>query len=53
MKVLEWRKVDPSNIHELNREEVNRILDKISADGYQSLTDEEKRILFEASKKLN
>ena len=31
--------------------EIDRILDKISSSGYQNLTDEEKRILFEASKK--
>ncbi len=33
------------------QEEIDRILDKISQSGYQNLTDEEKRILFEASKK--
>ncbi|MEX2116642.1 MAG: rhomboid family intramembrane serine protease [Bacteroidota bacterium] len=32
---------------------VDEILDKISRGGYQSLTDEEKKILFEASRKLN
>jgi len=32
---------------------VDEILDKISQGGYQSLTDEEKKILFEASRKLN
>jgi hypothetical protein len=32
---------------------IDEILDKISRGGYQSLTEEEKRILFEASKKLN
>jgi membrane associated rhomboid family serine protease len=31
--------------------EIDRILDKISTSGYQNLTEEEKRILFEASKK--
>ena len=31
--------------------EIDRILDKISESGYQNLTEEEKRILFEASKK--
>jgi len=31
--------------------EIDKILDKISASGYQNLTAEEKRILFEASKK--
>jgi hypothetical protein len=29
--------------------EVDRILDKISEEGYESLSDEEKRILYEAS----
>jgi membrane associated rhomboid family serine protease len=32
---------------------IDEILDKISKDGYQSLTPEEKKLLFEASKKLN
>lgn len=32
-------------------DEIDRILDKISQSGYQNLTDEEKKILFEASKK--
>lgn len=32
---------------------IDEILDKISESGYQNLTEEEKRILFEASKKLN
>ena len=44
-RVLDWRKVDPSNIHELNREEVNRILDKISAQGIESLTADERVFL--------
>lgn len=34
-----------------NQSEMDRILDKISKDGYASLTAEEKRILFELSKK--
>jgi membrane associated rhomboid family serine protease len=33
--------------------QIDEILDKISKNGYQSLTDEEKKILFEASKKIN
>jgi membrane associated rhomboid family serine protease len=37
----------------INQQRVDEILDKISQYGYQSLTEEEKRILFEASKKLN
>lgn len=46
-KADEQRRID-----EVDQEEIDRILDKISKYGYQSLTDEEKRILFEASKKL-
>jgi membrane associated rhomboid family serine protease len=38
---------------EITQETIDAILDKISRSGYQSLTEEEKRILFEASKKLN
>lgn len=36
----------------IDQEVIDQILDKISKYGYQSLTDEEKRILFDASKKL-
>ncbi len=36
-----------------HQEQIDGILDKISRDGYQSLSDDEKKILFEASKKLN
>ncbi|MDZ7763947.1 MAG: rhomboid family intramembrane serine protease [Melioribacteraceae bacterium] len=36
---------------EVNQEEIDEILDKISKSGYQNLTEREKRILFEASKK--
>ncbi|MDD8019015.1 MAG: rhomboid family intramembrane serine protease [Bacteroidota bacterium] len=35
------------------QKQIDEILDKISKNGYQSLSDEEKKILFEASKKLN
>jgi membrane associated rhomboid family serine protease len=35
------------------QEKIDEILDKISKDGYKSLTDEEKRILFEASRKIH
>jgi len=34
-----------------SQEEIDRILDKISRSGYQNLTEREKRILFEASRK--
>jgi len=40
-----WKRVDPKSVHELNREEVNRILDKISASGLGSLTSQEKQFL--------
>lgn len=38
---------------DVNQERLDEILDKISASGYDSLTEEEKRILFTASRKLN
>ena len=37
-RLANWRKVDPRSVHEVNRDEVNRILDKISATGVGSLT---------------
>jgi hypothetical protein len=37
----------------VNQQQIDEILDKISQHGYQSLTEAEKKILFEASKKLN
>lgn len=44
-KAIDWRRVDPTSIHELNRDEVNRILDKISAHGVDSLTADERVFL--------
>ncbi|MBI4429030.1 MAG: rhomboid family intramembrane serine protease [Ignavibacteriales bacterium] len=44
------RKVDDRTEHQ---RKIDEILDKISRSGYQSLSEEEKKILFEASKKLN
>jgi membrane associated rhomboid family serine protease len=38
---------------DVDQERLDEILDKISASGYDSLTDEEKKVLFNASKKLN
>lgn len=35
----------------INQEEIDRILDKISKSGYQKLSESEKKILFEASKR--
>ena len=48
-----WRRAETEvEIAETSIEgEVDRILDKISAEGYDSLTAEEKRILYEASKR--
>ena len=37
--------------NEIDQDEIDRILDKISQSGYQNLTSREKKILFEASKK--
>ncbi len=38
---------------EITQAEIDKILDKISQSGYQNLTEHEKKILFEASKKMN
>lgn len=38
---------------EITQAEIDAILDKISQSGYQNLSEREKRILFEASKKMN
>jgi membrane associated rhomboid family serine protease len=40
-----WKRVDPKSVHEVNRDEVNRILDKISAKGLNSLTPQERLFL--------
>jgi membrane associated rhomboid family serine protease len=37
---------------EVSQEQIDKILDKISQSGYQNLTEKEKKILFEASKKM-
>jgi hypothetical protein len=46
-KVLKqnWKNVNLDGVHQLSRDEVNRILDKISAEGIGSLTTEEKLFL--------
>lgn len=36
----------------ISQEEIDKILDKISQTGYQNLSEKEKKILFEASKKM-
>jgi membrane associated rhomboid family serine protease len=40
-----WKKVDRTSVHAVNRDEVNRILDKISASGIGSLTPQERLFL--------
>jgi membrane associated rhomboid family serine protease len=40
-----WKGVDIKSVHEVNREEVNRILDKISSKGLNSLTPQERLFL--------
>jgi len=40
-----WKHVDPKSVHEVNRDEVNRILDKIGAKGLASLTPQERLFL--------
>jgi membrane associated rhomboid family serine protease len=37
----------------ITQEDIDKILDKISKSGYQNLTEKEKKVLFEASKKMN
>lgn len=44
---------DKNDSNDISQERVDEILDKISKDGYQNLSEEEKRILFEASKKIH
>jgi hypothetical protein len=40
-----YKRIDPGSIHEVNRDEVNRILDKISDKGLNSLTAQERLFL--------
>jgi membrane associated rhomboid family serine protease len=44
-QLANWKRVNLQSVHELNRDEVNRILDKISASGIGSLTPQEKQFL--------
>ncbi len=45
--------VNDDDEHFVDQQRIDAILDKINQGGYKSLSEEEKRILFEASKKLN
>jgi len=40
-----WKQIDPRSVHDVNRDEVNRVLDKISASGLASLTPQERQFL--------
>lgn len=44
-KLANWKRVDVTKVHEVNRDELNRILDKISASGLTSLTPQERLFL--------
>lgn len=44
--------VDKKDDEEISQDEIDAILDKISQSGYQNLSQREKRILFEASKRM-
>lgn len=47
----EFYDINDKKEDEISQEDIDRILDKISSSGYQNLTEKEKKILFEASKK--
>jgi membrane associated rhomboid family serine protease len=44
-QLTNWKSVDMQSVHSLNRDEVNRILDKINASGLASLSPQEKQFL--------
>jgi len=44
---------DNKQENSVDQDKIDEILDKISREGYKNLTEEEKRILFEASRKIN
>jgi len=44
-KLLNWKRVDPGSVHEVNRDEVNRVLDKIGKSRVTSLTPQERLFL--------
>ena len=52
-KYYDINKKDDNSETEVSQEEIDRILDKISESGYQNLTEKEKKILFDASKKMH
>ncbi|HJQ21539.1 MAG TPA: rhomboid family intramembrane serine protease [Gemmatimonadaceae bacterium] len=44
-RIQSWKSIDVKNVHEVNREELNRILDKIGKSGLGSLTEQERLFL--------
>jgi membrane associated rhomboid family serine protease len=44
-RLVGWKRIDSSKVHEANREEVDRLLDKISAKGIGALTPQERTFL--------
>jgi membrane associated rhomboid family serine protease len=51
--IRESKAFESKSIPHDEQKQIDEILDKISQSGYQSLSDEEKKILFEASKRMN
>ena len=45
-RAVDWKRVDPQKVHEVNRDELNRILDKVSKSGLSSLSPDELRFLM-------
>ncbi|UCD23870.1 MAG: rhomboid family intramembrane serine protease [Gemmatimonadota bacterium] len=43
--IKRWQRIDRNDMHPVNQEELDRILDKISADGVDSLTSDERDFL--------
>jgi len=51
--INESKSFEPRDTQLDSQKRIDEILDKISRSGYQNLTEEEKKILFEASKRMN
>ena len=45
VSVARWKGISIESLHELNRDEVQRLLDKVNADGASSLTQAERSFL--------
>jgi hypothetical protein len=51
--VQDAKYTDLTDNDEITQADIDAILDKISRDGYKNLSEREKKILFEASKRMN